>query len=86
MPIKRLDAREELLVVAAVDQDRGVVLDALGQHRKGARRELLLLLLAVGRLLVPGTGNEVKGRKKKDEYGGAEKGNKEKGGTVDDVP
>ena len=43
MAIKGLDAAEQLLVVACVDQDLGVVLHGVRQHGEGAGVELFLL-------------------------------------------
>lgn len=45
IPVEGLDSSEELLVVAAVDEDLCVVLDGLGEHGQWARVELLLLPL-----------------------------------------
>ena len=43
--VEGLDARQQLLVVAAVDEHLGVVLHRLCEHRERARVELLLLHL-----------------------------------------
>ena len=49
VPVEGLDAAEQLLVVAAIDEHLCVVLYRLGEH--GERARVKLLLLAFGQLL-----------------------------------